>query len=521
MAYQYSQLDRKNLDWFDKDTSKATLIRLEVRKGSIRGLRDLKIQFRYPITAISGRNGTGKSTLLGCVACGFHNAANGFKPLSRKITYYTFSDFLVQSEEEIPPSGITIAHQFLHDNWKKSPNVPTGIGLGWQTRWKKPGGKWNNYESRINRNVVFLGIERVVPHIEKSVSKSYRYAFQKGKAEGYEQIVRETVGKIVSRPYDDFYYKRHSKYRLPLVSSHGQVYSGFNMGAGENALFEIFSIIYACPSSLILVIDEIELGLHEEAQTKLVEELKKVCEKRHIQIVCTTHSPKVLGCLPPEGRLHLEKQNDVVKVIPEISADYAAGLMPGLKQAELDILCEDSIAQNILSLALPNEIRARIQILPIGSAGAVVRHLAARSKEPNSRPVCGFLDGDKALKKQDHVNLFLKTLEQVKDSNAATQWIENRLGFLPGGVWPEKWIISKHQDGAFGALAVELGVTPDTFCAFLEAATLADKHAELYVLSQKFNLPIATIEGRFIKCALEKSQAEVDQITKFIKAFLP
>jgi hypothetical protein len=48
----------------------------------------------------------------------------------------------------------------------------------------------------------------------------------------------------------------------------------------------------------------------------------------------------------------------------------------------------------------------------------------------------------------------------------------------------------------------------------------ADKHDELYQLSQKLNLPISTIVGRFIKCALEDSGAEVDAICKFIRAFL-
>jgi AAA15 family ATPase/GTPase len=269
-------------------------MRLEIERGNLRGLSDLEIQFRYPITAISGKNGTGKSTLLGCVSCAYHNTSKGFKPLSRKTTYYTFSDFLIQSEEEVPPSGIRIAYQILHNNWKKSPNVPTGTGLAWQFRCKERGGKWSNYDSRIRRNVAFLGIERVVPHSEKSVSKSYRYAFKKGDSEGFENVVRETVGKIIGRPYDDFYYKKHSKYRLPLVSSNGRVYSGFNMGAGENALFEIFSTIYACSESLMLVIDEIELGLHEEAQARLIEELKKVCKERKIQIVCSTH----LYCSP-------------------------------------------------------------------------------------------------------------------------------------------------------------------------------------------------------------------------------
>jgi hypothetical protein len=52
------------------------------------------------------------------------------------------------------------------------------------------------------------------------------------------------------------------------------------MGAGENTLFEIFSIMYACQGSLLLVIDEIELGLHEAAQVRLIRELNALCAEQ-------------------------------------------------------------------------------------------------------------------------------------------------------------------------------------------------------------------------------------------------
>jgi predicted ATPase len=520
VAYKYSQLDKSNLAWFDKDASKTTLIRFEIRTGSLRGLSNLKLQFRYPITAISGKNGTGKSTILACVACAFHNHSGGYKSASRRLNYYTLSDFFVQSSEEVTPNAIVMAYQILHDKWRKTSNVPTGIGLGWQFRVKKFLGKWNNYDSRARRNVVYLGIERVVPHAEKSVSKSYRHIFQKVQSEGYEREVRDTVGKILGRSYDDFYFKKHYKYRLPLVQSRGQVYSGFNMGTGENALFEIFSTIYACPDSLLLVIDELELGLHEEAQVRLVEELKKICKVRHVQIVCTTHSPRIISALPPEARIHLERQGSSTKIIPDISADYAAGLMSGISQAELDVFCEDDIAKDILSLALTNDLRSRIRILPIGSAAAVARHLAAKYKENSTIPVCGFLDGDKGLDKREYVKLFLKSLEKVTDQDEATLWVENRLAFLPGNTWPERWVILKYGCKSFHKLTDEFGVSQEALVEYVEAAKSADKHDELYELSKKLSLPISTVKGRFIKCALEDSLAEVESICKFLQGFL-
>src|SRR5437773_4368835 len=97
-------------------------------------------------TAVSGKNGTGKSTILACVACAFHNHPSGFRPLNRRIAYYTFSDFFIQSAEEEPLAFVWLRYQILYDNWRKTKNLRSGVGLGWQAR-KKFFGRWNNYAS--------------------------------------------------------------------------------------------------------------------------------------------------------------------------------------------------------------------------------------------------------------------------------------------------------------------------------------------------------------------------------------
>ncbi len=519
MRYLYSQIDKSNLEWFEKDTSKATLMRLEIADGEIRGLSDLKLQFRYPITAISGKNGTGKSTVLACVACGFHNSSSGFRPLNRRIPYYTFSDFFIQSAEEEPLAFVSIGYQILHDNWRKTKSLRSGVGLAWQTR-RKFFGRWNNYASRVRRNVVFCGIEGVVPHAEKSVSKSYRRAFQKAKEAGYETDVASTVGRILGRPYDEFYYKQHSKYRLPLVRVKKRSYSGFNMGAGENTLFEIFSTIYACEGSLLLVIDEIELGLHEEAQIQFIAELKEICFKRHIQIVCTTHSPRVLAALPPEGRVHLERMGDAVRVIPGISPEYAAGLLSGIKQSELDIYCEDDFAQEIITLTLPNELRSRITVIPIGSAAAVVRVLAARFKEKSDRASCGIVDGDQVQRKAEHVNVFISALENVKDRDASRDWIENRLTFLPSEARPESWVVKTVAGDISDNLADDFGVSKGELKTHIDAAAAAKDHTEMHLLGTKLNLPASTIRTRLIRAALRRSPEDASKLVEFVRRFL-
>ena len=369
MVYKYSGLDKKNLEWFPKDNSRATLLTIDVVYGQMRGLKKVTIDFRYPITAIAGCNGSCKTTVLALAACAFHNTENGFKLAGRKHSYYTFSDFFIQTKDEVTPDKILIRYQILHNNWRVTKDNPIKVRAGWQIRKKNSGGRWNNYDSRVPRTVVFLGVERIVPHSERSVSKSYRGKFKTAAANGWEDSVRETVGRILSTDYTNFSYKRHSKYRMPIVRKKGQnTYSGFNMGAGEYSLFELFSIIHECPDGSLILIDEIELGLHEKAQESLIKELNKICVKRKFQVICTTHSSRILECLAPEGRIFIERTGDNTSIIPEISPAYATGKLSGRPIVELDFLVEDDAAKLIIETVLDRELRSRTKVLPIGSA---------------------------------------------------------------------------------------------------------------------------------------------------------
>jgi len=410
MVNDYSELDKKNLGWFINDFTRATLLSIHII-GRLRGLHSLRMDFSYPITAIAGRNGSGKTTILALAACAYGNRSNGYKLPGRKNSYYKYSDFFIQTTEDTKIS-VRINFQFLYNKWR-STNPTERVKAGWQSHGKWAGGRWG-YSARVARTVVYLGIDRIVPDAEKSVSKSYRKRFLPGAAKGWEDDVRDIVGRILGIEYQSFNYKQHSKYRLPVVSTGKRTYSGFNMGAGEEALFDLFSIIKEIPDGSLVLVDEIELGLHEEAQGRLIQELKVLCNERKLQVICTTHSPKILDCLPPEGRIFIEKIGESVMVIPGISSAFATGKLSGYPNVELDILVEDEAAKMIIETGLTPETRSRTKILPIGSSIAVMRHLASRYKDSRSSDVCVILDGDKSESKNEHIKAFLDALESTK-----------------------------------------------------------------------------------------------------------
>lgn len=479
MSYRESNLDRRCRERFEANYNQI-LRGVELLEGRLRGLKPFKLDLNFPITAIAGKNGSGKSTLLAMVCCAFHSPPDGFKLARRSKPYYRFSDFFMQRNEEGEASDIEIFYAIAHDEWAPDDDQPDGVGVANQRRWKKKGGKWNDYDRRIARNVVFLGIERVVPHIERSQSRSYRQRFKAGAKQGWEEQARNSVSFVLNRSYASFGTLSHERYTLPIVSVGKTTYSGFNMGAGENALFEIFSTIYRCGANALIVIDEIELGLHVEAQRRLIEELKRACVKLGCQIVCTTHSMEIFDSLPDDARVLLESRNGSTIIQPGVSSQYAFVKMGGHAH-ELEIMVEDHVAKTIVLNALDAETRKRVKVSQIGSAGALTRQLAATYLRKEKTPILVVYDGEQRNLAKKNTKTAEKLLET--EDPKFKEWFAAHTCYLPGDTWPEAWLVQKMRENV-EVLAGELKVDEGSLVDAIEAAQQDGKHNEFHSLSE-------------------------------------
>lgn len=511
MAYRESTVDKRLRAKFAQDMEHGNLRHIRLSKGTLRGLTSLEIRIDYPIIAIAGKNGAGKSTVLAMAACAFHNQKNGFKLAKRASPYYTFSDFFLQHKDEVSPQGIEIFYQIAYNNWKQSENLPTGIGIGTQVRKKKKGGKWNDYANRVNRNVVFLGIERVVPHYESSQSRSYSRIFKSSTEKGWEKSVREDVSYILNKNYDELRFLEHSKYSMPIVRCGKTTYSGFNMGAGENALFEIFAVLYSSGAGSLVILDELELGLHAEAQRRLVDRLKEVCRLNHNQIICTTHSREIFERLPPDARFFVESINGKTKVTPQIASDFAFAKLKSSNSGELDVLVEDEVAKAILLAALPADIRTRIEVRVIGSAAAVSRQLAAAFVRNKDDRVIAVLDGDQRSQFAINYSHALSMTEGKGDEFQA--YFTDRVGYMPGETWPESWLLSTAM-ACTSDVCAALNCDEDQLRDSLEYGLQAGKHNELFELSNHLGLEkAACLQSLAVAVAMALPGALADSVS--------
>lgn len=499
----------------EKDHSVATLRQIKLHRGAMRGLQPFELKLEYPIAAIAGQNGAGKSTLLAIAACAYHKRPNGYIPTGRKGSYYTFSDFFIQSHWEIPPQGIHLGYQILHNRWRGLKSGPA-----WQSRIKRVGGKWNNYDKRVGRNVVYFGVQRVVPHYERSAHKSYRGRFRNESLdEGHRQRICQIAGRIIGRTYDTFEKHTHSKYSLPVATCGDVRYSGFNMGAGESAVFEILTALFEAGKGSLLVIDELELGLHEKAQKMFVKELNELCKEFHCQVICSTHSHVVLQALPPEGRFFLETAGNRTIVTNSISPDYACGKLRGTNVGELEIFVEDKLAASIVGLGIPHRLRQRVNVVPIGSSNAVIRMMASRYLE--GRDNCSFvLDGDKRLSHEGSLSLYRGYTENRfrESEEEMSLWAEKRLAYLPSNNTPERWLVCSCKNIRDKSRLAEAWQVDDVSLLedWLDKALRADAHSEFFALGTENQLSEDLIVGDMVRLLLSSEEGTFDELTTHI-----
>lgn len=513
MKYQYSSIDKKIENWFESDPSNSSLKEIHIYKGEIRGLQRLRVEFQFPLTAIAGKNGAGKSTILALAACAFHYQRDRRTSLDRKNPYYTFSDFFIQSVDEIPLEGIEIVYGIFSNQRRSSERLPNGVGLMYQRRKKKKGGRWNNYDRRVHRPVVYLGIDRILPHSEKSVSRCYSKLFKSaGTTQDWISEVCSICSRILLKPYNDVRYAEYGKYRLPLVTQGCRKYSGFNMGAGEDALIELLYHVVNSPQGTLILVDEIELGLHPEAQQRLILELKQLAIRKKHQMIFTTHSPWIIESLPPAGRLFIERVDEDAICIPQISSSFALGKLLGKKRPELTVLVEDEVSETILIGSMDGEQRQRVSVVVVGSAVAIARHLAMRYISNPDENVVACFDGDKRAEVKHLIQQFNAALEVKERIAPARVWVENRCCFLPGSEWPEKELVSNCiKAEALSFLASRFVLPEPNVSQALTESSLQNKHEEIRYLASKLSekedvVLRALVDGYFLANLSKKNE---------------
>ena len=128
----------------------------------------------------------------------------------------------------------------------------------------------------------------------------------------------------------------------------GAAYSELHMAAGERAILRLSKEIAQLEGALVLI-DEVEAGLHPWVQQLLMLHLQQLALRNDLQIIVTSHSPVVLDSVPTRGRIFLDRDEESGKIIVRPPyRDIIQNALYGRSSEVLKLLCEDEIAEGIL-----------------------------------------------------------------------------------------------------------------------------------------------------------------------------
>lgn len=163
---------------------------------------------------------------------------------------------------------------------------------------------------------------------------------------------------------------------MSFASRFGAKYSENHMGCGEGRLIRMIDSIENAPDRSLIVIEEPETALHQDAQYNLATYFLEVCKRKRHQIIVTTHSPTIVEIMPMEARKKIQRtsQGTTIENNPTV-AEIISELSNG-HQKSLLIYVEDIFSKRLLTEILRRfapELLHAVSIADVGNKNDVLK----------------------------------------------------------------------------------------------------------------------------------------------------
>jgi energy-coupling factor transporter ATP-binding protein EcfA2 len=141
------------------------------------------------------------------------------------------------------------------------------------------------------------------------------------------------------------------------------------MGFGEGRVLYTIDRLETSPEKSLFILEEPETSLHENAQYEFAKYLLDVCNRRHHQIILSTHSSVILKALPSSARKLIVRDEGGVNIRNGISADQVRSVLSGGHAGQLVICVEDVFARVLLTEVIRIKNREMLKAVAIHDIG--------------------------------------------------------------------------------------------------------------------------------------------------------
>ena len=423
----------------------ASLTRIKVRSlefatPPFRKLGNLKIEFADRLTLIAGHNGIGKSTILGLVANTFGMAGTAdprsyfgdlFYANIERIVYLALGE--VAKAQENPTSapvvvadvaGVEVRKRCAmtqRGKWQRARVVPRTID-------KAPDDPVGQ-DAKIPLPTIYLGIRRLasIGEADEKEVVSASLAMHADDGALMAGFVRSVIlgSEVTTETTHQSIKGSKKKTAQPGYERH----DALAVSMGQDSLASIATALASFNRLQrelgehyvggLLIIDELDVGFHPHAIERLAKELKTYAKRLHLQIIATTHSPRLIEAVHPQGGGNANAPDAVVYLLdtrnPRLAENQSLGAVlndmalredsvearpqkPALciyfEDAEGAQLCE-ALVPSTARTALGKRYGVRLKLIPLGVGGSNLIKLP--EKDPIFKDRVLIVDADTSI----------------------------------------------------------------------------------------------------------------------------
>lgn len=337
-------------------------MKLKMKINKIKSIDCLEIELpiQKGLYAITGQNGSGKSTVVTCASSVFFNMP--------------MHDYFGKTEEDasiyFDLNGATRSWKKKNDKWIQDKTGFMNIkgfyegSLIFGNRFRNTSYERLKQLDRIDENRLTVGEEFIRKNLglilhndENFYEKLYKLDISSG---------GDRHGNII------FYYQKGSK-RV----------SQFHMSTGENLLVSVLHSLNIRNSDrasvgkpCLMFLDEIELALHPSSLKRLLAFLKGMSNAYNYAIYFSTHSLELISNIPASNIFFLERHVDnSIEILNPCYPAYATRILYDHAGYDYIIMVEDDLASEIIKRILrKNSLLSNrlVHVLPCGGFTNVI-----------------------------------------------------------------------------------------------------------------------------------------------------
>jgi len=361
---------------------------MKVEIENLKGIRRLDFDVPEPgLWLLTGVNGSGKTSLLAALyRIGYGRAFQDyFKTTVGQDRIDAFSNTIIRYHID----GDTVSYAYGGARWRPTPSKNSKVILN------------APYQS-----VIFIGVDasRIEPFPDEIQVRNTRDV-----ADGVKETLYAVLRDQKWRSLKYVNTRRGTGSQAYLLvkrrrNRRNSYYSEKNFSLGELCVLKLAKKLHSVANDSLLLIDEIEMALHPQAQVRLLDELRRIAEEKNLTVIFSTHSSTLIKSvnrkniilLHDVGRRRFKAATNVfpAEVLGELAFDEEMN-------ADFVLLVEDDQAKLFLEqlCALYMQGKARqppsYSILPIGGYQQVMGFLERIDLLiPDYVGRCAFLDGD-------------------------------------------------------------------------------------------------------------------------------